>query len=143
MIYLKNSTETIGQRIKRLRQANGWSQEELGRKINLRRAAINKIETGTTANLKQSHIIGLAEAFQISPIEIMGWDINESSPFTHQLEPLPPIYKEPSLLNLNLEDELGEEGIACIYNLLHLNKIARVRIYQYTKDLLDTNNYLK
>lgn len=143
MIYLKKNAETIGQRIKRLRQANGWSQEELGKKINLRRAAINKIETGTTTNLKQSHIIGLAEAFQVSPIEIMGWDTNESSSFTYQLETLAPIHGEPSLLKINLENELGEDGIACIYNLLHLNKIARVRIYQYAKDLLDTNNYLK
>ena len=43
---------TIGQRIRRLRLEHGLSQEELGAKVGLQKAAINKYETGTVVNLK-------------------------------------------------------------------------------------------
>ena len=42
----------MGQRIRELRQKQGLTQERLGEYIGVSRGAINKIEKGTTENLK-------------------------------------------------------------------------------------------
>lgn len=64
----------VGQRIKKLRIENGMSQEELGNKIGVKRAAINKYENGTVVNLKRSTISKLAAALNTSPTYLMGWE---------------------------------------------------------------------
>ena len=65
---------TTGERIKALRIAKGWSQEELGKKIGVQRAAINKYEKGVVVNLKRDVIAKLASALDASPIDIMGFE---------------------------------------------------------------------
>lgn len=65
---------TTGERIKALRIAKGWSQEELGKKIGVQRAAINKYEKGVVVNLKRDVIAKLASALGASPIDIMGFE---------------------------------------------------------------------
>lgn len=47
---------TTGERIKELRLQKGLSQEELGAMIGVKKAAINKYETGVVVNLKRSTI---------------------------------------------------------------------------------------
>ena len=65
---------TIGQRIRQLRLERGLSQEELGAKIGVQKAAINKYEAGTVVNLKPSVIEGLAHALHTTPAFLMGWE---------------------------------------------------------------------
>ena len=65
---------TIGQRIRRLRLEHGLSQEELGAKVGLQKAAINKYETGTVVNLKPAIVEGLAKALHTTPAYLMGWE---------------------------------------------------------------------
>ena len=48
MIYM---TISPGTRIKELRQLAGLSQEELGRRVGVQRAAINKYEKGAVTNI--------------------------------------------------------------------------------------------
>lgn len=69
---------TTGDRIKELRTKKGMSQEELGAKIGVKKAAINKYESGLVVNFKQSTIAKLASALDVSPIYLMGWDDGES-----------------------------------------------------------------
>ena len=64
---------TLGQRIRQLRLEHGFSQEELGAKIGVQKAAINKYETGTVINLKPAIIEGLAKALYTTPAYLMGW----------------------------------------------------------------------
>ena len=64
----------VGQRIKKLRLENEMSQEELGNKIGVKRAAINKYENGTVVNLKRSTISKLADALNTTPTYLMGWE---------------------------------------------------------------------
>ena len=45
---------TTGERIRALRQAAKLSQEELGARIGVQKAAIHKYETGLLLNLKKS-----------------------------------------------------------------------------------------
>ena len=45
---------TIGEKIKQARLAKGYTQEELGNLVGVKKAAINKYESGIVQNLKPS-----------------------------------------------------------------------------------------
>lgn len=66
--------ETMAFRIKRLRIAKGLSQEELGDKLGLKRAAINKYETGHVENIKRSVIQKMAYVLDVSPAYLLAFD---------------------------------------------------------------------
>ena len=65
-----------GEKIKELRELSGMTQEELGARLGLKKAAINKYETGRVVNLKRSTIEKLCEIFNVLPQELMGMDYN-------------------------------------------------------------------
>ena len=65
---------TMGEYIKQLRLEHGWSQEELGKKVGVNRAAVNKWEQGTVENIKRSTIKALSSVFGVSPCDLMKWD---------------------------------------------------------------------
>ena len=56
-----------GLKIRQLREAAGMTQEELGKVLGVKRAAINKYETGTVVNLKRSTIEKLCSLFSVTP----------------------------------------------------------------------------
>jgi transcriptional regulator with XRE-family HTH domain len=58
--------------VKRYREARGLSQEELGRRIGISKAAISSIEIGRTKSLKGPTLAGLCREFGISPDELTG-----------------------------------------------------------------------
>lgn len=64
----------IGEKIKRLRKECGWTQEQLGELVGVKKAAINKYETGNVKDMKRSTIAGLAKAFGVSPVWLMDDD---------------------------------------------------------------------
>ena len=61
---------TIGERIKNRRLELGLTQEELGSKIGVQRAAINKYETGLVQNIKRSTQQNLADALGIDVVSL-------------------------------------------------------------------------
>ena len=63
--------ETMGERIKRLRQLKGITQEELAKIIGLQRAAIAKYEIGIVENMKQTTIKKMADYFGVKPSYLM------------------------------------------------------------------------
>lgn len=65
---------TTGELIKKLRIEAGLTQEELGKKIGVQKAAINKYETGIVVNLKQSTIFALSKALNVSPVYLLSGD---------------------------------------------------------------------
>lgn len=65
---------TTGERIKALRLEKNMSQEELGEKVGVQKAAINKYETGIVVNLKRGMISKLADALDTTPGYLMGWE---------------------------------------------------------------------
>lgn len=67
-------TESIGSRIRELRESVGMSQEELAIKIGYKdRSTIAKIELDAR-NLTQSKIKSIADVLHVTPAYIMGWD---------------------------------------------------------------------
>lgn len=62
----------MGDIIKQLRLEKGLTQEELGNIVNVKKAAVQKWESGQTKNLKRSVILKLSEFFGVTPSYLMG-----------------------------------------------------------------------
>lgn len=69
----------IGYRIRQQRHALDITQEELGRRVGVTKATINKYETGIVHTLPRPRIEALAKALEISPAYLMGWDENSTA----------------------------------------------------------------
>lgn len=65
---------TMGERIRQKRLEHNMTMEELGAKLNVQKAAINKWENGSVENIKRSSIKKMAEMFECSPAWLMGFD---------------------------------------------------------------------
>lgn len=57
---------TMGERIKALRLEYGFTQEALGEKLGIKKAAVQKYEKGTVKNIKRDTLISLADIFDTS-----------------------------------------------------------------------------
>lgn len=53
----------LGDVIRKLRKDRGWTQSQLGEMIGVKKAAVQKYESGTVKNIKQETLNKLAEAF--------------------------------------------------------------------------------
>ena len=67
--------ESVGQRIKRLRKERKWTQEMLGAKLGVKKAAVQKYESGRVVNLKQETINKLSDIFEVPPTTFLDWDV--------------------------------------------------------------------
>ena len=61
-------------KIKYLREQKGLTQEELGNLLGLKKATINKYETGTVKSIKHSTIEKMAEIFEVAPASLLGYE---------------------------------------------------------------------
>ncbi|WP_338630353.1 helix-turn-helix transcriptional regulator [Clostridium baratii] len=75
-----------GEIIKQLRLQKGLTQEELGNLVGLKKAAINKYESGKVENIKRSTIQKFSEIFNVSPSTIMGWTSKEDLDIINSIE---------------------------------------------------------
>ena len=66
------------EKIKKLRIEKGLSQEALGELVGVKKAAINKYETGRVVNIKKSMLQQLAEALDVRPADLLD-DIEDLS----------------------------------------------------------------
>ncbi|WP_348922036.1 helix-turn-helix domain-containing protein [Enterococcus rotai] len=104
--------ESMGDRIKRLRIANNMTQEELGDKVGLKRAAINKYEKGNVENMKRSVIEKMSAVFDVTPSFLMALD-NESEISSSKKGSLESVYKITDIRKeaLSIVDSLSSEGV--------------------------------
>ena len=65
---------TTGERIREARLRAGLTQKELADKVGVKFSAIHKYETGMIVNLKRETIAALAEALDVKPSWLMGFD---------------------------------------------------------------------
>lgn len=87
---------TIYQRIKFLRENSNMTQQELAEKIGYKTAsAVNKIELGLR-DINQSKIVAFANAFGITPGELMG-DTKQENNIPSGFHPIPTTNKKPRL----------------------------------------------
>lgn len=65
--YSVPAMETMGDRIRTLRQSRGWTQEELGERIGVTKVSVSQWETGITSNIRLKTFIALYEELQTTP----------------------------------------------------------------------------
>lgn len=65
---------TTGEKIREQRKKLGMTQEELGAKIGVQKAAINKYETGLVVNLKRTTILKLSHALCVPVTALLDED---------------------------------------------------------------------
>lgn len=61
--------KVLGKKIRQIREAKGWSQEELGFQCGLHRTYIGDVERGER-NISAVNIFKVAEALQVHPAEL-------------------------------------------------------------------------
>lgn len=62
----------IGQKIKAARLQKGYTQEELGKIMGVKKSAVAKWESGRVVNIKRSVLVKMSEVLEIPPHELIG-----------------------------------------------------------------------
>lgn len=63
--------QQVGLRIRQLREALGWTQEELAKRVNLTRTSVVNIEAGRQGGVSVEMVERFAHAFAITPKHLM------------------------------------------------------------------------
>lgn len=113
-----------GTKIKELRTIANMSQEELGRRVGVQRAAINKYEKGSVTNIPLTTIEKIANVFEVSPTYIVGWNDTESNPLSAEIKILQGVKRF-----------YGGESVDLLECFIHLNKKGKRRLQQYMEDM--------
>lgn len=92
------------------------TMKELSCKVGVSEATISRWESGNIANMKQNHIIKLADALQISPLELLG------------------IRNVTDDYNIN-----GDDNLLSKYH--KLNNRGKSKVINFTEELLKRNEY--
>lgn len=120
-----------GTRIKELRTLAGMSQEELGRRVGVQRAAINKYEKGAVTNIPIHTIERIASIFDVSPTYIVGWNGDEQGN---------PLSAEVKIIQ-GVSKFFGKDSVDVLEMYVSLNCKGRKRIIQYLDDLNEIVKY--
>lgn len=113
-----------GTRIKELRTLTGLSQEELGRRVGVQRAAINKYEKGSVTNIPLATIEKLAMVFEVSPTYIVGWDDSKMNPLALEVKVLQGVSKF-----------YGKDSVELLECYMELSKEGKKRLLMYACDM--------
>lgn len=114
---------TLGDRIKFHRLQNEMSQEELGKRLGIGRAAVNKYEKGVVENVPIKTIERLANIFDITPQSLLGWD-----------DQLPGLSYETRVLK-GVKHFYGQNILELIYLVANLNGTGQAKVISYAEDL--------
>ncbi len=111
-----------GLKIKHLREEANMTQEELGKILGVKKAAINKYENGTVVNLKRSTIEKLCSLFGVSPQYLLssGEDARPAAPAA-----------------------LAEDEQELIFLYRELNEEGQEKLLEYADDLVASGKYIK
>ena len=103
----------IGERIKYLRTLADMSQEELGNRVGVQRAAINKYEKGSVTNIPIATIEKIAVVFDVSPTYLVGWNDTSTNALAAEVKIIQGVKKffgSDSVELLELYTELSPKG---------------------------------
>ena len=117
-------TISPGARIKELRTLAGMSQEELGGRVGVQRAAINKYEKGAVENIPLKTIEKIASVFDVSPTYIVGWNGDGSNPLSAEVKVLQGVKRF-----------FGKDSVDILEDYLSLNDTGKKRVRQYLDEI--------
>ena len=116
-------TPSPGERIKELRLLAEMSQEELGSRVGVQRAAINKYEKGTVENIPIKTIERIAQVFDVSPAYIVGWTNQETS-----------LSAEVKTIQ-GVKFFFGNESVELLESFNNLTPKGKKKVLQYVDDI--------
>lgn len=111
-------------RIKELRTLFGMSQEELGRRVGVQRAAINKYEMGSVTNIPITTIEKIASVFDVSPTYIMGWNETSSNPLSAEVKVIQ-----------GVKAFYGEDAVELLEGFTTMAGIGQRKVLRYLDDM--------
>lgn len=114
----------IGERIKYLRTLADMSQEELGNRVGVQRAAINKYEKGSVTNIPIATIEKIATVFDVSPTYIVGWDAIEVNNLSAEVKVVQGVKKF-----------FGKDSVELLELYTELTPRGRKKVLEYTGDM--------
>lgn len=120
---------SVGSKIRELRIKKGLTQEQLGELLGVKKAAVQKYESGRVRNLKQATIMKLSEIFDVPP-----WTFVESQYDMNDL------CEEVKALDL-LGKHFGSESIEMLHLFVQLNSRGKEKVMELSKDLLKITDY--
>jgi len=124
----------MGERIRMLRESLHMTQEELGEKIGVKKAAVNKYETGDVENIKRSSLFVMAELFGVSPSYLLGWDgaktIEDSAVENVQIDEL-------------IEKAYGGKTVELVRIFQQLNNEGKQKVCDFVSDLIEISKYCR
>jgi len=103
------------EKIRQLRIEKGLSQEALGELVGVKKAAINKYETGRVVNIKKSMLVKLADALGVLPAALLD-DVEG-----------------------NQSDDSDEKSLIELYR--RLNETGKQKVISYIEDLAAAGRY--
>ena len=119
--------------IKTLRKENGWSQDELAKKMGYTdRSSIAKIESGKV-DLSQSKIMEFARVFGVEPGDLMGWEDEPQRKTPDELvKIIEDVYRDIILMESMTPEEQAEIR-EMIRLLLYLPRSERQFLHDFLK----------
>ena len=117
---------SIGMIIKKLRTEKGMTQEELGALLGVKKAAVQKWESGQVQNLKHSVIRQLCEVFEKNPAVFI---FTENEMMCNER-----IKREVSMLE-EIQKTYGKEVVELISVFIELDEAHRAKVMNYTYDV--------
>lgn len=121
---------SVGENIKKLRLKRGWTQEELGNLLGVKKAAIQKYESGQVQNLKQTTIRRLCEIFEKNPSYFIFDDLEERLRVEVEcIESVNRVY--------------GCEAVDLLEVFSSLTTVSRDKVLKYADDMLIVQSVTK
>lgn len=114
----------VGTRIKELRLLSNMSQEELGSRVGVQRAAIQKYEKGTVQNIPIHTVEKIAKVFDVSPTYLVGWDDIASNPLAAEVRIIQGVKKF-----------YGRDAVDLLESYTNLTTMGKKLLFRYIRDL--------
>lgn len=127
-----------GTKIKQLRKEKGWTQEELGEMLGVKKAAIQKYEKGEIVNLKLATIKKLCEIFDIPPGRLIFPEAEELDKKLNSRE----LSFEVKVIE-DIEAMYGMEALEMICSFTKLNDKGKTKALDMMDDLSSLEKYVK
>ena len=119
-------SKNMGKRIAQKREEKGWSQEELGAKLNppVTRQSISRWEQGAVADVKRSYIEQMSKLFNCDPVWLFAYEDVQDVTLTYKAKG-----KEPVTLMVDAKPIVGQTSkIVELYDLVLAIKPENVDI---------------
>ncbi len=114
---------TTGQKIKLLRERERMSQAELGERLGVKRAAINKYEKDTV-NIPLKNIERLSGIFDVSPQYLVGWGDDQR------------FLNFETIISNGVTNVYGKYGMYILNSYANLDNTGKRKLLWHLKDLL-------